>query len=190
MKQPLKDQPEDELPDDIVRQAIASIESETIPPGPPAELVGATLRALDGFEEPLNRSLSFFPRSRIMKFTALAASLLLAVGLLVLLVPTVESPRAFGDEFRRALKQVREAHSMSYVQEMTIEGNAAGDTQPIITKDFIAEDGRKRTEMAGGTTTIFDSTGQIRLTLIETDAHGSRPRGEGRLRHQCRQDVS
>ena len=143
MNQPLTDQPENELPDDIVRQAIASIESETVPPGPPAELVSTTLRALKEFEQPLNKSLPFFLRSRIMKFTALAASLLVVVGLLVLLVPTVESPRAFGEEFRRAIKQVREAHSMSYVQELTIEGTPRGIPQPIISKDFIAEDGRK-----------------------------------------------
>ena len=167
MNHQLTDQLESRSPDDIVQQAIASIERETVPPGPPADLVAATMRALDQSETPLNRSLSSFPRSRIMKFTALAASLLLVVGLLVLLVPTVESPRAFGEEFRRAIQQVREAHSMSYVQEMTIEGTPRGIPQPIITKDFIAEDGRKRTEMAGGTTTIFDSTGHIRITLIE-----------------------
>ena len=96
-----------------------------------------------------------------MKFAAMAASLLLVVSLLAWWVPTVESPRAFGEEFGRALKQVCDGHSMSYVQEMTIEGKK----HTIITKDFIAEDGRKRTEQAD-VTTIFDTTGQIRLSLL------------------------
>ncbi len=109
MNRHLTDQPENKFPDDILQQAIESIDRETIPPGPPRELVTATLRALDGFDEPLPTNLRFVPRGRIMKFAAIAASLLLATSLLARFIPTVESPHAFGEEFVRALKQVREA---------------------------------------------------------------------------------
>jgi outer membrane lipoprotein-sorting protein len=162
MNEQTADRPESELPDDILQQAIESIEKEAVPAGPPPELVSATLRALEGFAQPEQRPLPFVPRTRFMKFAAIAASLLLLTSLLARFVPTVESPHAFGEEFGRALKQVREAGLMSYVQEMTIEGQK----KPIISKDFIAEDGRRRTEMVGNVTTIFDTTGNIRITLL------------------------
>ena len=44
--------------------------------------------------------------------------------------------------FSLALKQVREARSMSYTQTATSEGQQ----RPVITKEFIAEDGRRRSE--------------------------------------------
>lgn len=58
---------------------------------------------------------------------------------------------------------------MSYAGLMTVPGLP----QPIRTRAFIAEDGRKRQEMipgigkSGGVVTIFDAAGQIRIVLIE-----------------------
>jgi outer membrane lipoprotein-sorting protein len=154
---------EDELPDDILQQAIASIEGEPVPCGPAPGLVAATLGALEGLAQSSSEPSPFVPRATIVKLSAIAAGLLVAMSLVAVLISAVElSSPAFGDVFSQALKQVREAHAMSYVQEMTIEGKQ----HPITTKEFVAEDGRRRSEMAGNTK-IFDATGSVRLTLIE-----------------------
>ena len=53
--------------------------------------------------------------------------------------------------------------SLSYTQVMVTEGTQ----HPTIGKYYVAEDGRMRTELAVGNTTVFDKTGQIRLSLSE-----------------------
>ena len=45
MNQQLTDRPENESPDDVLQQAIEAIEKEAIPPGPPPDLVVATIRS-------------------------------------------------------------------------------------------------------------------------------------------------
>ena len=54
MNQQLTDQPENELPGDLVQQATESIEGEAVPPGPPPECVSTTIRTFDGLEKSLN----------------------------------------------------------------------------------------------------------------------------------------
>jgi hypothetical protein len=68
----------------------------------------------------------------------------------------------------QAIQQVREARTLTYTQLLTIKGRE----EPVQTRNFIAADGRKRTEHVGigrskGTTTIFGDDGYIRITLIE-----------------------
>ena len=164
-KQP-SERPEHESPDDILQRAVESLVSDTVPGGPSPALDAATLRTLVELDRPPRRSFPFVPRTRIMKFAAIAASLMVVISLLRLWTPTVDSSAAFGSIFSEALKRIREAHSMSYVEEMIIEGKK----DPIIVKEFFAEDGRKRSETEIGprtTTRIFDTAGHLRLALVD-----------------------
>ncbi|MEX2114945.1 MAG: hypothetical protein WD845_17260 [Pirellulales bacterium] len=94
-----------------------------------------------------------------MKLFATAATLLVLATLTVVVSQVTNAPSsAFGE----ALSQLRGAKAMSYTETIAIEG------QPRIvsTKSFVAEDGRKRTEHKGGTVTVFDATGHIRISLM------------------------
>src|SRR5215471_11600716 len=101
---------------------------------------------------------------RIARYGSLAAAILLmVVGASVVLFMDRGASPAFG----QALKQVREARSISYTQTATSEDRQ----RPAITKELIAEDGRRRSELQGigalgGITTIFDSNGFPRIVLI------------------------
>lgn len=157
------DQSNQELPDDILAQAITSMQGETIPSGPPPQLIAATLRALRETGHPQSRSILFIPRTKTMKFVTTAAGLLITVGLATLLALSFQTPAS---AFGQAIKQVREARSISYVDLMTVKGQE----DPIRTRVFIAEDGRQRHEMlgmGGAHVTISDASGNRRLTLIE-----------------------
>jgi outer membrane lipoprotein-sorting protein len=163
MNQQSKHQRENEVPDDALQRAMASMLGETVPPGPPPELIAATLRRLRESDRPLYNSLPFVPRTKMMKLMTTAAGLLLTASLATLLVL---APKAPSSAFGQAVKQVREARSMSYTQLLTVEGAK----EPIRSKEFVAADGRKRSELqsAGITTiTIFDAAGMSRLMLLE-----------------------
>jgi len=166
MNQQSKERSENEMPDDLVERAVVSMQGETVPAGPPPPLIADTLRALHESGQPLRGFLPFVPRTKIMKLITTAAGLLLTVSMATLLILTVKSPSS---AFGQALKQVREARSMSYAELITVKGQP----QPVRTRVFIAEDGRKRSEMllgagkSGKVTTIFDAAGKIRVTLIE-----------------------
>jgi outer membrane lipoprotein-sorting protein len=162
MNEQSRDRSENEMSEELLEQALASIQRQAAPAGPPPRLVADTLAALQDFERPLPRFLPFVFRTKIMKFTATAAALLLTASIAILLIPAMKSPSS---AFGQVIKQVRAARSMSYTQLIKVDGNE----QLITTKNFIAEDGRRRTEQpgAGGLTTIFDTNGFIRLTLIE-----------------------
>ena len=100
-----------------------------------------------------------------MKIVAMAACLLLTLSAAILLTPTIIPPSS---AFGQALKQLREARSMSYSQLMTIEGQS----RPNRSKNFISEDGRRRTELqgvgaSGGSTTISDANGYTRIHLLK-----------------------
>ena len=63
----------------------------------------------------------------------------MAISLAALLIPIIQSPSAaLADVFSEAVKQVRRLQSMSYRQQMTVEGQP----RPIVTQEFVAEDGR------------------------------------------------
>jgi outer membrane lipoprotein-sorting protein len=159
------DRSENEMPDDALRRAIASIQGEAVPPGPPAELIATTLRVLRESENTPQSSLPFFPRTTMMKLMTTAAGLLLTIGAVTMLMLASKAPSS---AFGQAIKQVREARSMSYAELLTIKDRK----EPVRTKVFIAEDGRRRSEMpsgagSDGVVTIFDATGYVRITLIE-----------------------
>jgi hypothetical protein len=90
-----------------------------------------------------------------MKSLTTVAALVIVGGATLLLH---SSPSAFGE----VIKQLREARSFSYVKHI----HTAEQSTPIDVKIMVAEDGRQRQEMAGGTISIMDPTSQIRLTLI------------------------
>src|SRR6476660_1478715 len=153
-----------EMPDDIVDQAIVSLQGESAPAGPPPQLIAATLHALCVSEQPQKNILRFIPRTKIMEFYTTAAAVFLVASVATLLGLALNSPSS---AFGHALKQVRAARSMSFSQLQS-----DGKQLAINTKVYLAEDGRRRTEMQGkdkssGVTTIFDSTGFIRIVLLE-----------------------
>ncbi|HTU24520.1 MAG TPA: hypothetical protein VMF30_03930 [Pirellulales bacterium] len=163
MNQQPNNQPSDATPDDNLQQALSSIRAEAIPLGPSADLIAATLRALASLETPAVGSPLFAHGSRIVSITATAASLVLVVSLVAFLLTAFEfSSAAFADVFSQALKQVRETRSMSYVQQISLEGQP----QPITTKEFVGESGWRQSEL-DGSVTVFDSAGDVRLRLIE-----------------------
>jgi outer membrane lipoprotein-sorting protein len=172
MNQQSTDPSENEMSDDILQRAIASIEEETVPVGPPPKLIAATLHALHEPgqpppSQPPPRSVRLVPRTKTMKTMMTAASLLFLVGTATLLTLAIKTPSS---AFGQALKELREARSMTYVELITVPGQQ----QPIRTRVFVAEDGRKRQEMEtpgigkpGHVVTIFDATGKIRILLNE-----------------------
>jgi outer membrane lipoprotein-sorting protein len=107
------------------------------------------------------------PRTKAMKAITAAASLLFIAGTATLLTLTIKTPSS---AFGQAVRQLREARSMSYSELITVQGQQ----QPVRTKVIVAEDGRKRQELetpgigkSGGVVTIFDAAGRIRISLIE-----------------------
>jgi outer membrane lipoprotein-sorting protein len=165
MNQLSTSQSDNDMSDDVLQRAIASIQAETIPAGPPPQLIADTLHVLQKSEQPTQKSVRFVPRSKTIKTITAAASLLFIVGTATLVTLGIKTPSS---AFGQALKQLREARSMTYVQLMTIKGQQ----QPVRTRVFIAENGRKRNELlgiggSGGVTTIFDAGGYMRITLIE-----------------------
>lgn len=162
MNEQANDRSENEMPPDLLDKAIASIQRQTVPAGPSPRLIADTLAALDEIEQAPTTFLLLIARTRVMKITATAAALLLMASIATLLILAARSPSS---AFGQAIKQVREARSMSYSQFMKMDGR----DELIVTKNFIAEDGRRRSEQpgAGPVTTIFDTNGFVRLVLIE-----------------------
>ncbi|HUE13658.1 MAG TPA: hypothetical protein VMR25_05805 [Planctomycetaceae bacterium] len=167
MNQQSTDLSQNEMTDDVLQRAIASIQEETVPAGPPPKLIAATLQALDESGRPPQGSLRMVPRSKAMRTITAAASLLFIVGTATLLTLSIKTPSS---AFGQAVRQLREARSMSYAELITVHGQR----QPIRTKVIVAEDGRKRQEIetpgigkSGRVVTVFDATGRIRLSLIE-----------------------
>jgi outer membrane lipoprotein-sorting protein len=147
-------------PDDVLKQAIAAIENAPALPGPPPELVNATLATLHDSDPPTIPSHPVVSRSLLMKSLAATCCLLLVAGVAVLIMTAIQpSSMAFAD----AVEQLRSARTLSYTRLITVEGKP----DPIKTRELFAEDGRHRSEHESGVTTIFDSSSRIRLTLIE-----------------------
>ncbi len=173
MNEQSTDPSENKMSDDILQRAIASMEGETVPAGPPPELIAATHHLLHVSGQPLKKFIPFIPRTKLMKLIATAAGLLLTLSMAILLTLAIKSPSS---AFGQALKQLRESHSMSYTELITVKGQQ----QPVKVRGFVAEDGRMRSELAGigksgGSITIFDAAGNIRITLSEDPKTASVP---------------
>jgi outer membrane lipoprotein-sorting protein len=161
MNQPTAGSANDEMSNEILQRAITSMQDEAVPPGPSAELIAATRHAVQELDQRHPRAPRYFPRTPSMRITAAAAGLLLTVATGIVLSLAVKPPSS---AFGQVLKQIRGASSMSYTQFMTVEGQPG----EIVTKVFVSPDGRRRSEMpSAGTTTIFDTNGYIRITLLE-----------------------
>lgn len=92
----------------------------------------------------------------LMKCLTTVTGILLVAASLLLWQPSGTS--AYGE----AIKQLCEARSFSFLTRIYVEGQ----TDPIVSKTLVAQDGRQRQEHAGGVITILDSSSRIRLTLI------------------------
>jgi len=95
-----------------------------------------------------------------MRIMTTAGGLLATATVVTLLVfhPINGPSSAFG----QALKQVREARSISFTEVLAQKDGK----EPIRVKKWIAADGRMRNELQN-VTTIFDAAGNMRITLIE-----------------------
>jgi len=149
-----QNQPHAELPNPF-RGAVEEILAEPVP------LVNlARIRArLPAAAEPHAVRRAWPARFRQLALAGAAAAVVVAAA--ALWTPS-------SNAWAQAIKQVREAKSLSYTELLTLKGQE----QPVKTRNFIATDGRKRTEHAGmgkarGVTTIFDANGFVRITLIE-----------------------
>ncbi len=187
MNEQLSDDLEAEAPDQILQQAVAAIQAERVPVGPPPQLVATTLNALRESVLPHTRFLPFKPTTKIVKVVTTAAAILLIAGSITLLGLALNSPSS---AFGQVLKRVREVRRLSYFQSQTI----AGQQRPITTRVFIAENGRRRSELLGSdktssVVTIFDTTGNIRLVLMETTKSAIIGDAKVRHGHQCWDDV-
>jgi len=97
----------------------------------------------------------FATKSFLAKCLALATGIVVIVGTAFML----HSPESL---YAEAIDQLRAARSFTYITHIYTEGN----TKPSETKTMVAEDGRRRMELAGGTISISDSSSRVRLVLI------------------------
>jgi outer membrane lipoprotein-sorting protein len=98
----------------------------------------------------------FATKSFLAKCLALAAGIVVVVGTAFML----QSPQSL---YAEVIDQLRAARSFTYITHLYTEGN----TKPSETKTMVAEDGRRRMELAGGTISISDSSSRVRLVLIK-----------------------
>ena len=147
--------PHDELPKPF-RRAVEEILAEPVP-----QVNLARIRS----RLPLPAEPREVRRSWPMRIAQLALAGAAAAVVVVVALRWMQASNAWA----QAIKQVREARSMSYSELITLKGQP----QPARTRVFIAEDGRKRSELllgagkSGGVVTIFDAADKIRITLIE-----------------------
>lgn len=147
------------MPDDVLDEALAAIRQAPVPAGPPDELVNATLAALSGSAPSTHTSRSLFSRRLMMKTLSTTAGVLLAAGAAFLVTTALQSSSM---AFTAAVEQLRSARTLVYTRLLTVEDSV----EPIKVREYWAEDGRHRSKN-GTTTTIFDQSGRIRLTLLE-----------------------
>lgn len=96
-----------------------------------------------------------------MKSIFATCCLLLVAGVAVFAMTAAQPPSTASAE---AVEQPRSVQALSYTKLITVEGNP----KPLKAKELFAEDGRHRTELESGVTTVFDTSSMLRLTLIET----------------------
>lgn len=107
MNQQSTDPSENGISDEILQRAIASMEDEAVPAGPPPKLVAATLQALHESDRSHPRSVRLMPRTMTTKALTTAASLLFLVGTATLLTLAIRTPSsAFGQALRQLGQRV------------------------------------------------------------------------------------
>ena len=149
------------MPDDILERAIQSLEQSAVPPGPSPELIAATLAAIN-----VSRPAPIpVPRSGFLTRRILMRSLSATASVAVLAIAALFLPNEFGAHSRAyadVLEQIKAARTLTFTNDVYTETRS----NPIKTKEFIAEDGRSRSEHESGVVTIRDANSMIRLTLI------------------------
>ncbi len=145
--------------DDVLENGISAMKNPPAPPGPPPELVKATLATLHESDPPTIPFRPFVSRSLLMKSLSTTAGLLLLTGAAMLVATALQSSSmAFTD----AVEQLRSARTLTYTKLITVEGKP----DSIKTREFFAADGRHRSER-GSSVSIYDDSGMSRLTLIK-----------------------
>ncbi|QDT54428.1 hypothetical protein Pan44_24610 [Caulifigura coniformis] len=158
----------DEPVDDLLEQAVRAMKLEPIPAGPSAEAITATLQTLEKREQTSNTTILSIPRSRFMRI-AKAGSGLLLTSCVVLAIVALRAPTS---AYAQVIENARKAKSMSYLTEIRTLGI---DRPPAVVREYVAADGRSRTEhmfngKPSGTVTIHDAAGFPRLLLSDPSA--------------------
>lgn len=172
MNQQSADSFENEMTNDVLERAIASISREPVPAGPPPELVAATLRALDDqpVSDVVDRSPADLPRPpfrtapaswrklmsrRTPRFAALVlltATVCAVFGVLLRTRPTVA--------FANLADPILKAKTAKF--NLEIEAN---DLPNQTVRMLVLEPNRLRQEMPSGQITIFDFNARRMLFL-------------------------
>jgi len=152
--------------DDPLELAVRALKQQAIPPGPSAETIAATLKSLNARELNSTKTFLSIPRRRLMKI-AKAGSGLLLTSCVVIAIVGLRSPTS---AYAQVIAQAQKAKSLSYLSTIT----SPALPQPAVVREFVAVDGRTRTEhmfngQPSGMVTISDASGMIRLTLNDFD---------------------
>jgi hypothetical protein len=108
-------------------------------------------------------------RRRLYALASLAAAILLVVGAALLMTPTRSA-------FAMVMEQLKAAGAFRYTELIYTDQQQ----QPIETHVMVAADGRERRETAG-TVSIMDSTGRLRLTLLESQKKAIVPQQQRKM---------
>jgi outer membrane lipoprotein-sorting protein len=132
--------------DEFLESEFADMRGRPLPDGPSEELVTGTLTALNAAAD---RKPNIFMRITNMKpITRIAASALLAAGLIALAITMLRSPSVTCAE---VVEKVRSAHSMSFVMTVTPAKN-----KPIEIKMLMTDQGQLLAEGSDGSRTVSD----------------------------------
>ncbi len=142
----------------VLEMAIAAMQRVPVPAGPPAELSAATIARLSSEEQPPRPRLSATGRRR--RFTVAALGLAASVVVLLTVGLNLRSTASGNAAFAQALNRVRDGRDMAFRQEMTVKGKK----RPIVTQNFIAEDG------AAHRTSIYEQQIRHDLRCFRTDS--------------------
>jgi len=139
-----------------LESAVWSVLCEPIEPSAVERVKARALTIPEGSHQQSRREGSTPKRRRhLVAFAALAAGILLVLG--AALLPTSPSTA-----FAQAIEQLKSAGAFRYTD--LIYSDLEND--PIEAQVMVADDGRERRDVSG-IVSLFDSDGQLRLTLIE-----------------------
>ena len=152
---------DNEAPDDVIERAIASHQSETVPPGPPSHLVAATLRVLNESEQS-RRTLPLNPRTRMKRYLTTVAGLLLAISACVVLgvLFRTQSTAAFAHMIEPILKA--KTARFNFTLELK-------EVPKQTVRMMISGSGHIRQEMSTGQIQIVDSDAGRSVMLNPAD---------------------
>lgn len=140
-----------EASDQIVDRAANALRRESIPDGPPAEVLAVVVAAGANVDKPIKPTFRerIFTMNRIAK---IAAAVIIVGGITAVLIwPTIGNGPA-GIAFGEVKRQIQEAETISFKLHMTMPGTG----KAVTIKNYYAP-GRMRQEMVElGVVTVFD----------------------------------